>query len=51
MTLGWERYVGDQGAVIGIDHFGASAPYQVIQEKYGFTPDRVVERALDLMIE
>jgi transketolase len=49
--LGWERYVGDQGAVIGIDHFGASAPCQVIQEKFGFTAQHVVERATDLMTE
>ncbi|MGC9356269.1 MAG: transketolase [Anaerolineae bacterium] len=49
--LGWRRYVGDQGVVIGIDRFGASAPYHVIQEHFGFTPDRVVERALRLMAE
>ncbi|MGC9399759.1 MAG: transketolase [Anaerolineae bacterium] len=50
-TLGWERYVGDQGAVIGVDRFGASAPYQVIQEKFGLTAQRIVERAMDLMTE
>jgi transketolase len=51
VPLGWERYVGDQGAIIGIDHFGASAPYQVIQEKFAFTAERVAQRAMDLMTE
>jgi transketolase len=44
--LGWERYVGDQGRIIGLDHFGASAPYQVLYEKFGITVERVVEAAL-----
>ena len=44
-TLGWERYVGDQGAIIGIDHFGASAPAGAIFEHYGFTVDRVTDVA------
>ena len=35
--FGWERYVGPQGAVHGIDRFGASAPWKVIAEKLGFT--------------
>jgi transketolase len=50
-TLGWERYVGDQGAVVGIDHFGASAPYRKLQEEFGFTADRVAERAERLLSE
>ena len=44
---GWERYVGDQGRIIGIDHFGASAPYKVLYEKFGITVERVVEAALE----
>ena len=44
-TLGWERYVGEGGGMIGLDHFGASAPGGVLFERFGFTPDRVVERA------
>ncbi len=51
VTLGWERYVGAHGAVIGIDHFGASAPAQTLQEKFGFTAASVVERALRLLRE
>ena len=37
VTFGWSRYVGEKGAVIGLDRFGASAPYQVLMEKFGFT--------------
>ena len=47
--LGWERYVGPQGAVIGLNRFGASAPYQVIAEKLGFTKAHVVEKAHELL--
>jgi transketolase len=48
-TLGWERYVGSQGDVLGIDHFGASAPGRTLMEKFGFTVDNVVARARRLM--
>ena len=44
-TTGWERYAGDEGATIGIDHFGASAPAGTIFEKLGFTADRVADVA------
>jgi transketolase len=46
-TLGWDRYVGDGGAVIGMHTFGASAPLKQLLTKFGFTPDRVVEEARD----
>ena len=49
VAQGWHRYVGSMGEVIGLDHFGASAPAKVLYEKFGITPDRVVERALALM--
>ncbi len=45
-TFGWERYADD---AIGIDHFGASAPGDVVMEKFGFTADHVVERARALL--
>jgi transketolase len=45
-TLGWERYSDD---AIGIDHFGASAPGDVVMEKFGFTAEHVVERARALL--
>ena len=43
-TLGWDRYVGDGGAVIGMHTFGASAPLKQLLTKFGFTPDRVADR-------
>ena len=43
VSLGWERYAGDEGAIVGIDHFGASAPAPTIFEHFGFTPDRIAE--------
>jgi hypothetical protein len=45
VSLGWERWVGDEGAIIGLDHFGASAPAATIFEHFGFTPGRVAEVA------
>lgn len=47
--LGWERYVGTQGAVIGMTRFGASAPYKVLAEKFGFTSANAVQRAKALL--
>jgi len=46
--LGWERYVGDNGVIIGIPHFGASAPGKVIYEKLGLTAQHVVDEAANL---
>ena len=40
----WYRYVGQDALVIGIDRFGASAPYEKIAEEFGFTPEKVAER-------
>jgi len=45
-SLGWERYAG---SVIGIDHYGASAPYKVIFENFGFTVENVVTKAKELL--
>ena len=47
--MGWCRYVGTSGAVIGINSFGASAPGGIVMEKYGFTSEHVVEKALELI--
>ena len=44
-TFGWERYVGQAGARIGMETFGASAPLKELQKKFGFTVDHVVEAA------
>lgn len=48
-TIGWHRYVGDRGDVLGIDTYGASAPGEVVMEKYGFSVGNVVERATALL--
>ena len=45
-SLGWERYAK---SVIGIDHYGASAPYKIIFEKFGFTVENVIAKAKDLL--
>ncbi|MBI2902376.1 MAG: transketolase [Candidatus Methylomirabilis oxyfera] len=47
--LGWHRYVGPLGAVIGMTRYGASAPYQVLMREFGFTADTLVSRALELL--
>jgi transketolase len=44
-TLGWCRYVGIDGAILGMKTFGASAPLKVLQKEFGFTTDHVVEAA------
>ncbi len=44
-TLGWDRYVGDSGAVVGMRTFGASAPLKQLLTKFGFTPDQVTDIA------
>jgi Transketolase len=44
-TLGWERYVGSTGEVIGMKTFGASAPLKELQRKFGFEPDQVTAAA------
>jgi transketolase len=44
-TLGWERYTGSFGLNIGVDQFGASAPYEILYEEYGLTAARIVELA------
>ena len=48
-ALGWERYVGDNGRVIGMKAFGASAPLKELQRKFGFEPDKVVAAALEML--
>jgi transketolase len=48
-SLGWERYVGTQGAVISMERFGASAPAKILFEKFGFTVENVIEKARELL--
>jgi transketolase len=51
ITAGWERHVGPDGRRIGVDRFGASAPGDVVMEKYGFTADRVARAARSVLEE
>ena len=48
-TLGWERWVGSKGKAIGLDHFGASAPYQEIYKNFGLTAERVADEVRGLV--
>jgi transketolase len=48
-VLGWDRYVGPAGRVIGMKTFGASAPLKELQRKFGFEPERVVSIAMELL--
>jgi transketolase len=48
-TLGWDRYVGEAGRVIGMKTFGASAPLKELQKQFGFEPDKVVAIAKEVL--
>jgi transketolase len=45
VAQGWHYWVGDQGDVISLGHFGASAPYKTIYQQFGLTVENVIERA------
>jgi transketolase len=49
VTLGWERWLGARGKAIGVDTFGASAPANILYEKYGLTVAKIVEAAEGLI--
>jgi len=49
VAQGWHRYVGDRGAVLGIERFGASAPAETLLREYGFTVEHVCARAIALL--
>ncbi|PYV08830.1 MAG: transketolase, partial [Acidobacteria bacterium] len=44
VSFGWERWVGEDGLIIGLDHYGASAPYEIIMQNFGFTAENVARR-------
>jgi transketolase len=48
-TLGWDRWVGPEGRKIGMNTFGSSAPLKDVQSKFGFTPDKIVEAAKEVI--
>ena len=45
ISQGWERYIGESGRMIGVNHFGASAPYKKIYEEFGLTAADIVQKA------
>lgn len=49
VTLGWSRYTGSEDNVLGIDRFGASAPGDVMMEKYGFTVENLVAKVKSVL--
>ena len=49
IQMGWEKWVGNKGRVISVDRFGASAPYEILYEKYGLTVDNIVNTAYELI--
>jgi transketolase len=48
-TFGWARWVGEGGAAVGIDHFGASAPAETLYDRFGVTSDAVVASSRALL--
>jgi transketolase len=48
-VLGWERWVGDRGASIGLERFGASAPGEIVLRELGFNVENVVKKAKELL--
>lgn len=49
VSLGWERYTGSHSRIIGMDRFGASAPAKVLFAQFGFTPERVLKKAKEIL--
>jgi transketolase len=49
IKVGWEHYVGMEGAIVGMEGFGASAPGPILYEKFGITPDAVAAQAKALL--
>ncbi|HEY2805109.1 MAG TPA: transketolase [Gemmatimonadales bacterium] len=49
--MGWEKWIGGRGAMVGIEHFGASAPYEKIYQEFGLTSEKVAERVRALVTQ
>jgi transketolase len=49
IAMGWHKYVGDEGVVIGMTGFGASAPYELLYKEYGFTVENVLLKAREML--
>ncbi len=48
-TLGWERYVGSEGVILGMHTFGQSAPFKDVEAEFGFTPDQIAAKAKEAL--
>ena len=48
-TLGWERWVGSEGMILGMHTFGQSAPFKDVEEEFGFTPDQIAAKAREAL--
>lgn len=51
ISMGWDQFTGDEGIVIGIEHYGASAPAGILFQEFGFTVDNVIEKARSLVLK
>ncbi len=49
ISMGWQKYVGCNGKIIALDHFGASAPFETLYQEFGLTPEAMVAAALELI--
>jgi transketolase len=47
VSFGWERWVGEDGLMISLDRFGASAPYETLMKEFGFTAENVAQKVLE----
>ncbi|MBU0544992.1 MAG: transketolase, partial [Proteobacteria bacterium] len=49
IPMGWERYTGGKGEIIGMTGFGASAPGGTLMKNFGFTADHIIQKAMKLL--
>lgn len=49
VAMGWHKYAGDEGMILGMTGFGASAPYELLYKEYGFTVENVLAKAHELL--
>ncbi|NHZ72708.1 MAG: transketolase, partial [Aquificales bacterium] len=49
VSMGWQKYIGCEGKMIALDHFGASAPFKTLYREFGLTPEAMVAAALELV--
>jgi transketolase len=49
ISLGWERWVGEKGSMVGVDRYGVSAPFEIIYREFGLSVDNIIEKAKRLL--